>query len=207
MARSSLTLRVREEVGKGPAGRLRRRGLLPGILYGREVGNLPVEVDLKEMKRVLGREGESALVQVKLEQGGQVREYTALVREVQRHPIRGELVHIDFYQVPAGEKITANVPVVLEGEPRGVKIGGILQHGLHEVEVECLPEDLPEAITVDVSGLDIGDHLTVADLTPPRGVTILSEPTSLIATVVSVRGTEAEETAEEGQEGSEEGAS
>ncbi|MBE3580901.1 MAG: 50S ribosomal protein L25/general stress protein Ctc [Thermoanaerobacteraceae bacterium] len=207
MARSSLTLRVREEVGKGPAGRLRRRGLLPGILYGREVGNLPVEVDLKEMKRVLGREGESGLVQVKLEQGGQVREYTALVREVQRHPIRGELVHIDFYQVPAGEKITANVPVVLEGEPRGVKIGGILQHGLHEVEVECLPEDLPEAITVDVSGLDIGDHLTVADLTPPRGVTILSEPTSLIATVVSVRGTEAEETAEEGQEGSEEGAS
>ncbi|HBT47452.1 MAG TPA: 50S ribosomal protein L25 [Peptococcaceae bacterium] len=207
MARASLTLRVREEVGKGPAGRLRRRGLLPGVLYGREVGNLPVEVDLKEMKKVLGREGESALVQVKVEQGDQVREYTALVREVQRHPIRGELIHIDFFQVPAGEKITANVPVVLEGEPRGVKVGGILQHGLDEVEVECLPEDLPEAITVDVSGLDIGDSLKVADITPPPGVTLLSEPTSLIATVVTVRGAEAEEAAEETQEGAGEGVS
>ncbi|MGI9952553.1 50S ribosomal protein L25 [Moorellaceae bacterium AZ2] len=207
MEKPCLTLRVREGVGKGPAGRLRRRGLLPGILYGREVGNLPVEVDLKEMKRVLGREGERALVQVKLEENGGIREYTALVREVQRHPIRGELVHIDFYQVPAGEKITTTVPVVLEGEPRGVKVGGILQHGLNEVEVECLPEDLPEAITADVSSLDIGDHLTVADLTPPRGVTILSEPTGLIATVVSVRGSEAEETGEEGEEQAEEGAS
>lgn len=195
MEATGLTIQVRERVGKGAAGRLRRQGLLPGVLYGRDVGNVPVTVNLRELKKILEKEGERALVKVELEKEGSRKEYMALIREVQHHPVRRELMHIDFYQVPAGEKITTTVPVVLEGEPRGTKAGGILQHGVLEVEVECLPTDLPEAIIADVSHLDIGDHLTVADLKPPKGVEILSEPTTLIATVVGIRAAEEEEQA------------
>ncbi|MGB9660443.1 MAG: 50S ribosomal protein L25/general stress protein Ctc [Moorellaceae bacterium] len=194
MEASILTVQVRERVGKGAAGRLRRQGLVPGVLYGRDVGNVPVVVNLRELKKLLDKEGERALVKVQLERNGNSKEYMALIREVQRHPIRRDLVHIDFYQVPAGEEISTTVPVVLEGEPVGVKAGGVLQHGVLEVEVECLPADLPEAIFADVSGLDIGDHLTVADLKPPQGVKILSEPTTLIAAVVATRAVEEEET-------------
>lgn len=194
MEASILTVQVRERVGKGAAGRLRRQGLVPGVLYGRDVGNVPVVVNLRELKKLLDKEGERALVKVQLERNGNSKEYMALIREVQRHPIKRDLVHIDFYQVPAGEEISTTVPVVLEGEPVGVKAGGVLQHGVLEVEVECLPADLPEAIFADVSGLDIGDHLTVADLKPPQGVKILSEPTTLIAAVVATRAVEEEET-------------
>ncbi|WP_197686540.1 50S ribosomal protein L25/general stress protein Ctc [Thermanaeromonas toyohensis] len=198
MEASVLTVQPRQKTGKGPARRLRQQGLLPAILYGRDAGNLPIMIKLKELQRVLEREGERALVKVHLEKDGARQEYMALLREVQRDPIRGDLLHVDLYQVPAGEKITVTVPVVLEGEPRGVKAGGILQHGLSELEIECLPADLPEAIVVDVSGLDVGDHLTVADIKPPKGVKILSEPEGLIATVVELEKGEEAEAEEEG---------
>lgn len=199
MEASVLTVQPRQGTGKGQARRLRQQGFLPAVLYGRDAGNIPVIIKLKELQKVLEKEGERALVKVQLEKDGARQEYTALLREVQRDPLRGDLLHVDLYQVPAGEKITVTVPVVLEGEPRGVKAGGILQHGLSELEIECLPADLPEAIVVDVSSLDIGDHLTVADIQPPKGVKILSDPESLIATVVELeKGEEAE--AEEGGE-------
>jgi len=202
MEASELTVQPRDNTGKGPARRLRREGLLPGVLYGRDAGNIPIIVKLKELKKVLEKEGERALVKVHLEKNGGKQEYTALIREVQRDPLRGDVLHVDLFQVPAGEKITVTVPVVLEGEPRGVKAGGILQHGLSELEIECLPADLPEAIVVDVSGLDVGDHLSVADIKPPKGVRILSDPESLIATVVELEKGEEAEAEQEGEEAS-----
>lgn len=133
------------------------------------MGNLPLAVPRKELERVLDREGGSALLKVIIGGQGQAREFTAMVREVQRHPIKGEIIHIDFHQISLDEEIRATVPIVLEGEARGVRNGGILQYGLREVEVEALPADLPETLTIDISDLDVGEHLSVADIKAPRG--------------------------------------
>ncbi|MBE3571411.1 MAG: 50S ribosomal protein L25/general stress protein Ctc [Moorella humiferrea] len=191
----TINAEVRPDTGKQTAGRMRRQGKVPGVIYGKKVGNLPLAVPRKELERVLDREGGSALLKVIIGGQGQAREFTAMVREVQRHPIKGEIIHIDFHQISLDEEIRATVPIVLEGEARGVRNGGILQYGLREVEVEALPADLPETLTIDISDLDVGEHLSVADIKAPRGVKILTEPDAVIATIVSTRAVEAEEDA------------
>ncbi|MDN5346482.1 MAG: large subunit ribosomal protein [Clostridia bacterium] len=190
----------RAETGTGKARRLRRKGMLPGVLYGRKAGNVPVAVSLKEMENILAREGEGVLLQLRLREDGQVKDYAALLREVQRDPLRGTLLHADFHQISMEEKLRVTVPVVLVGEARGSKEGGILQHGIREVEVECLPADLPESIEVDVSDLGVGDHLEVGDLKVPAGVKILTEAEAVVATVVTAGAAEAEAGAEAGGE-------
>lgn len=202
----------RETTGKGPAGRLRRQGYVPGVLYGKEAGSRPIKVKARELEGILGRAGESTLIKVKLAseataaQKAQPKEYTALIREIQRHPTKGILSHVDLLQVSLGEKIVVQVPVRLLGEPAGIKDGGILQHGLREVEIECLPGDLPEHLEVDVSGLGIGDKVTVADIAAPAGTKILSDADSVVATVVAPRLAEAEPTPAEEAEAAAEGA-
>lgn len=189
----TINAEVRPDTGKQTAGRMRRQGKVPGVIYGKKVGNLPLVVSRKELERVLDREGGSALLKVLIGGQGQPGEFTAMVREVQRHPIKGEIIHVDFYQISLDEEIRTTVPIVLEGEARGVKNGGILQYGLREVEVEALPADLPETFTIDISDLDVGEHLAVADIKAPPGVKILTEPDAVIATIVSTRAVEAEE--------------
>ncbi|MBC7341995.1 MAG: 50S ribosomal protein L25/general stress protein Ctc [Clostridia bacterium] len=199
----------RQITGKGPAGRLRRQGYVPGVLYGKEVGSLPIKVKARELEGMLGRAGETTLIKVKVVPGeaeakkAKPKEYTALIREIQRHPTKGVLSHVDLLQVSLREKIVVEVPVRLIGEPAGVKEGGILQHGLREVEIECLPADLPEHLEIDISALGIGDKVTVADLSAPDGVKILSDADSVLATVVAPRLVEAEEPLAEEAEGAE----
>ncbi|MDN5343973.1 MAG: large subunit ribosomal protein [Clostridia bacterium] len=192
----SLMAEVRPATGKLVARRLRREGKLPGVIYGKKVGNRVVAFSRKELERILAQEGENALFKVTLAGNGTQEEFMAVVREVQRHPLKGVLTHADLYQISLEEKLRATVPVILEGEAKGVKEGGILQHGLREVEVESLPADLPESLAVDVSSLGVGEHLAVADIKVPEGVKILSEPGALIATVVTTRAVEAEESPE-----------
>jgi len=190
-----LKVEKRRELGKGPARRLRREGKLPGTLYGKRVGNLPIAVPYRDLERLLQREGESVLLKVVLQEGDRIQEYPAIIKEVQRDPIKEVLLHVDLHQIALDEEIRAEVPLLLVGEPKGVKRGGILQHSLRVVEVECLPTHLPEHISVEVSELDIGDSLKVEDIVPPPGVKILTEGDSLIATVVAPA-LEAEEEAE-----------
>lgn len=191
---------VKRETGKDVAGRLRRGGMLPGVLYGKKAGNIPVAVNLKELEGILSHEGEGVLLQLRVKEDGQAQDYTALLREVQRHPVRGTLLHVDFYQISLEEKLRATVPIVLVGEARGTKEGGILQHGLREVEVECLPAYLPESIEAIVSDLGLGESLRVGDLQVPAGVKILTDPQAVVATVVTIRAVEAEADAENGEE-------
>lgn len=192
MQAHTLAIEVRPEVGKQPAGRLRREGRLPGIFYGKKVGTIPVVVPVKELETILAREGENAILKVYLASSGGDREFTAVIREVQRHPLSRRVTHVDLYQISLEDKLRAVVPLVLEGEAAGVKEGGVLQQGLREVEVEGLPAELPESIAVDISNLGLGEHLTVADIKVPPGVKMLSDPEAVVATVVVARTRETE---------------
>ncbi|MGI9860993.1 50S ribosomal protein L25/general stress protein Ctc [Moorella naiadis] len=187
MQAQTLKVDLRPQAGKQSARRLRRQGKLPGVLYGKKAGNLAVVIPGRELEHILAKEGGNALLKLKIAAEGQEKEFAAVIREVQRHPIKGNLTHVDFYQVSLEDKLKATVPVVLEGEARGVKEGGILQHGAREIEVESLPGDLPENIVVDISNLDVGEHLTVGDIKVPAGVKVLADPDTIVALVVTTR--------------------
>jgi large subunit ribosomal protein L25 len=188
---------LRQGTGKGVARKLRASGRVPAILYGHGMEPVALSVDSRDLYHVL-HTGAGANVLVDLVVDGTT--HLALPREIQQNHIKGQLVHVDFLAVSRNETIAIDVPVREVGEAPGVKAGGVVEHHLFELHVECLPRDVPEAIDVDVSRLELGDALRVSDITPPRGVTILSNPEdSVLAVVVpAVLRTEAElETPEE----------
>ncbi len=170
----------REGTGKGVARKLRAAGRVPGILYGRGVEPIPLSVDAKDLYHVLHEGGANVLLDLVVDG----EPHLALAREVQRDHIRDRYVHVDFLAVSRTERITVTVPIQVVGESVGVKAGGVLEHHLWEVQAECLPGDVPDAIEADVSALGVGDSLKVADLVPPAGVTILSPPEELVLAVV-----------------------
>lgn len=187
----------RDGTGKGAARKLRAGGRVPAVLYGHGRDSLALSVDAKELYRIL-HTGAGSNVLVDLIVDGKT--HLAMPREVQQNHIRGQLVHVDFLVVNRNESITIDVPVREVGESPGVKAGGVVEHHLFELHVECLPSDVPEAIDADISRLELGDALRVGDIPAPRGVTILTNPDeSVLAVVVpAVLRTEAElETPEE----------
>jgi large subunit ribosomal protein L25 len=182
MKMQELTITKRDTFGKGPARRLRSAGAVPAILYG---GGAPqaIAVDPKNVLRIIhGHEGTTQLLTLKMDGEGGTR--MAVIREMQFDPVSERLLHLDLQEVSADRAITVRVAVHPVGEAIGVKdTKGILSLVLHELEVSCLPRNIPERIDADVSGLAIGDVLTVADLTVPEGVRILNDPGQAIATV------------------------
>ena len=174
---------AREAGGKRKARRLRRGGKIPGILYGPKTQAIALEMDSKDFSsRVAGLEG-SHLVRLKSKSNA-LAEKVALVKEVQYHPITGDVVHTDLYEVDLTARIQVRVPLHFVGKAEGVVRGGILQPVVREVEVECLPLDIPEFFNVEVSGLDIGDSVHIEDLTMPTGVTAIYESNFALVTVV-----------------------
>jgi len=165
---------------------LRRQGRLPAIVYGHNVDAVTVIVDGREFVKAFQKVGRNQLVDLQL---GDEPVRKALIREVQRSPRDGDLLHVDFYQVNLTEKIESEVPIEIEGEVELVAKGEAdLQRGLHVLKVECLPTDLPPVITVDVSGLkEIDDEIRVKDLKIPAGCEILDEPEDLIVKVAAHR--------------------
>ena len=161
---------------------LRRAGRLPAVIYGRRVDAVSVAVDAREFVRAFQKVGKTQLLDLQI---GDEPPRKALVREVQRDPRDGELLHVDFYQVNLLEKIESEVPLEIEGEVEVVVKGAAdLLSGLHQLRVRCLPTDLPPAIRVDVSGLQaIDDEIRVRDLRLPAGVEVLDEPDELIVKV------------------------
>lgn len=178
-----LTVKRRERTGKQAAKRLRRQGTVPAVLYG---GSAPeaVAVDYREVAKVIhGREGSTTLLNLTFEGGGR-GERAAIIRDLQFDPVTDELLHVDLQEVRMDRPITVGVPIRVEGEAAGVKEhGGILEMILREVEVSCLPRQIPERIAVDVSPLGIGDVLTVGMLAAPEGVRILTDPAQAVVTV------------------------
>jgi large subunit ribosomal protein L25 len=180
--RPSIEVQPRTEFGSRVTRRLRNEGIVPGIVYGTPEGDcLSFQVNARELRRTLA--GSGALLDLKLH--GEER--PVIVKDQQWHPVRGELIHIDFLQVRLDETIQTQVEVVVEGveEAHGVKEGGVLSQETHLLNIEALPTDIPDQIVADVSGLGIAETLTLSALTPPAGVTFLDDlDETVIATVV-----------------------
>jgi large subunit ribosomal protein L25 len=171
--------------GKNLRG-LRRKGRLPGIVYGHGVDAFPVTVDGRELIRAFQKVGRNQLVDLEF---GNEAPRKALIRELQRSPRTGDLLHVDFYQVNLLEEIESEVPLEFEGEVEIVAKGEAdLQHGLHQLRIRCLPTDLPPTVVVDVSGLkEVDDEIRVKDLKLPPKVEVLDEPEDLIVKVAAHR--------------------
>ncbi len=174
---------ARQTGGKRDARRLRRAGKIPAILYGPKTPPVPLELNKKEFSsRVAGLEG-SHLVRLK-SAAATLADKVALVKEMQYHPITGEVIHTDLYEVDLTAKIQVNVPLHFVGKAVGVVRGGILQPIVREIEVECLPLDIPQFFNVEVSDLDIGDAVHIEDMQMPENVTAIYESNFALVTVV-----------------------
>jgi len=188
MAEIVVAAENRTETGKNVNRRLRTRGLIPGVLYGAKREAVPLAVSPKEITTILrSKTGENTLFD--LEIGGSRRR--VILKEFQIEPVKGQLIHADFYEVALDKALQVSVHVELQGVPVGVKVqGGVLDFITRELEIECLPTDIPDKIDVDVSNLELGKHLRVSDLQVPEKLTMLSEPDVVIAHVVAPRAEE-----------------
>ena len=167
-----IEVNARQPGSKHQARRLRREGKIPAVLYGPKVQPLALELNRKDFSnRVAGLEG-SHLVRMKSASTA-LADKVALVKEMQYHPITGDVIHADFYEVDLTARIEVSVPLHFVGKGAGVVRGGILQPIVREIQVECLPLDIPQFFNVDVSGLDIGDSVHIEDLSMPEGVTAI----------------------------------
>jgi large subunit ribosomal protein L25 len=184
MAITSLNGEQRTGVGKGIAKKLRAAGRIPAVYYGRGETPISLIVNAKDVDTLLqGASGANVIVDLQVS-GAAAADRKALIREIQRDPVQGNILHLDLQHISLTERITVEVPIELVGVPTGVKDGGgILEHLLREVEVECLPTDIPTHLEVDVSAMNIGDTLHVSDIKAER-VVIVTEADRGIATVV-----------------------
>jgi len=186
---AKLTVQMRTQVGRNAIKKVRKEGLIPGVIYG--VGQEPInlEVNGRQLSTVLAHaSSENILLELEIVDGDTKRNSLAMIQEVQHHPIQRQILHVDFHAVSATEKITAEVPIETIGEPVGVKTnGGLLEHNLRDLEVECLPADLPERIEVDVTNLDINQSIHVKDLRLPPGVEALTDADLTVVAVSAPR--------------------
>ncbi|HEX2486792.1 MAG TPA: 50S ribosomal protein L25 [Myxococcota bacterium] len=182
MSDASLTAEVRDGRGKGVARKLRATGRIPAVVYGRGRDSQPLTVDPAALSKLLhaGHSGMNTLIDLTV--AG--RKSVVLVRDIQKDPVSGQWVHADLYVVDLTRTIQVEVPLHLIGKPAGIELGGILDHPMREVTVECLPRAIPDSIDVDVSALGIGDSIHVRDLVLPEGARILSDPDLAVASVV-----------------------
>jgi len=203
---SELTIEVipREETGKNSNRRLRAAGSIPAVVYGGGKESVPISVDRKTVYDLLNRaEGENSVFRLKL--SGTSKAGHTMVRELSVDPITRQIIHIDFLRVTLDEKVRVQVPIELLGEPEGVKNdGGVLDFITREIEVECLPGDIPQRIELDVSALEVGQHVEVKDLALPSNVELMEELERVIASVAHSRVAKAVEAAEAEAESEEE---
>jgi len=203
--RIRLEVQERERSGTRDSRRLRKSGLIPGVLYGRGHKPHPICVSERELRRVLtGSAGLHAILDVVLE--GQKTTHSSILKDYQVDPIRGKIDHFDLQEVRLDQTIQTSVVVELVGESVGAKAGGVLSQVAREIRVEALPLEVPERLELDVTSMEIGDSLRLSDLSVPDSVTLLDDPETVLATVtvptrVEEPEEEVEEELEEGVEG------
>jgi len=197
---------IRTSKGNGPARVLRRAGRVPAILYGPGMEPVMLSVDRQDFEGVI-RKRKISQILLNLRQNDDASKRTVMIKEMQTHPVSHDFLHIDFYEVAMDRKIRVNVPIVPKGKSVGVEQGGLLQLIRRELEVLCLPLNIPDALEVDITNLDIGDSLHVEDVPHGEGVEIPADVNFTVVTVLSPKA-EAEleevEEVEEGEEGAEE---
>ncbi len=179
----ALTAHTRKRSGSGALNSLRREGLIPGVVYGKTESSFNVRLNRREVENVLYKSAsEQILVNLTIEDLGQTK--LALIQDVQHNPLTGHIIHLDFHAIREDEIIHASVPLELTGEPVGVKTsGGLLEHLIHNLEIKCLPKDLPDTITADVSHLDLNQSLHLSEVPMPEGVKPVADGGIIVALV------------------------
>ena len=182
MEQIKLKASLREGAGKEKAKKMRESGQIPAVVYHRGESPVPVIIDDKEMRRILhASEGENVLISLTIEKDKKKGARTVIIKEIQNDPVKRDILHVDFNEISMTEKITVDVELVAVGEAVGVKQeGGMLDHPLREVKIQCLPGDIPKHIDVDVSGLKLNDSLHVKDIKVSDKIKILNDPELLI---------------------------
>ena len=185
MQQAKLEVQQRDTFGKQRARDLRKEGGVPAVLYGRAQDTVAIQLDARTFRQFLRTYGENVIINMEVSAGNTE---TVIIKEIQRHPVdKQKLIHADFIRISLDEPVTSAVPVVLVGNPPGVQEGGVLEFPLRQVTLHCLPRQMPNDITIDVSHLDIGDAVHVSELTLDEEIDILDEPQRIIATVSQPR--------------------
>lgn len=183
---AELMVEPRHETGKGPAKKMRRGGKIPCVLYGHGFRPLLLALDERAFKALMRHEGLHGLFNLTV---ADIKDgkHTVVVKEIQRHPLRDDILHVDFQKIRSDEELTSEVSLRFVGEPVGVKAGGIIQHYIYDVTVQCLPRDLPESIEVNISHLDLKENLRIHDLPAIEGVRYVNSPEEIVAAVTPKR--------------------
>lgn len=207
MEKIDLQATVRKSVGNGPARVLRRSGQIPAILYGRGTEPVLLSVNTKDLEKILKKGNFGQFILNLVIQNGKKVTKPAMIKELQAHPLSGNLIHIDFYEIDMNRQIRVMVPVVIKGHSVGVEEGGMLNIVRRELEVFCLPGDIPESFEIDITGLAIGDSIHLADVPMGENVEVDTDVNYTVVTVLSPKVEEEVAVEEEEEvEGAEEGA-
>ncbi|MFA5801146.1 MAG: 50S ribosomal protein L25 [Thermoleophilia bacterium] len=201
MKKVKLAVKERDSFGSPEARRMRKSGWIPAVLYGDGESSKALAVEEKALKHALGRERGNVILSLTIE--GSKDAHAAILKEYQPDPLGRGILHVDFLEVSMDKPIEASIHLELTGTPQGVKDGGILDQSHRELQIRCLPGDMPSSIEYDVSEMVIGDSIRVSDLTPPPGVEILSDSESGVASVLAPKLVVEEVTEEEAEEGAE----
>jgi len=185
MATVSLNANARDGKGKGAARTLRSQGQVPAVIYGHGREPQPLALNARDLDKMLSHiQAESTVIEVTV--GGHTAK--TLIREIQRHPIKRQILHVDFQALVAGEKVTVSIPIVLLGIPEGVRLeGGVLDQTLREIEIEVDPSNIPDHVEYDITNMVIGDSVHVSDLKVPEGVEFLDDPETSVAVLAAPR--------------------
>jgi large subunit ribosomal protein L25 len=185
MATVSLNADARDTKGKGAARTLRSQGQVPAVIYGHGRDPQPLALNARDLDKMLSHiQAESTVIEVTV--GGQIAK--TLIREIQRHPIKRQILHVDFQALVAGEKVTVSIPIVLVGTPEGVRLeGGVLDQTLREIEIEVDPSSIPDHVEYDVTNMVIGDSVHISDLKVPEGVEVQDDPETSVAVLAAPR--------------------
>jgi large subunit ribosomal protein L25 len=193
MEQKTLSISKRETLRKSASKKLRTQGLIPAVVYGGKT-NANITINAREFNKKFKVISESTMINLE----GEGLKFNALIKDYQENVMRGEVTHIDFVEVVAGQILKTHIPIHLTGTPIGVREGGLLEQPIHELEIECLPKDLPHDVTIDISEIKIGGSIHLSEITLPKGVKALNNSETVI---VSVAGVKAEVVSSEEEEG------
>ncbi|MBA2941001.1 50S ribosomal protein L25 [Paenibacillus sp. CGMCC 1.16610] len=192
----SLKAEARKDTTKFDIKQLRVKGKVPAVVYGKKVAATVITVDQKELVALL-RKSPHAVIELELPDGGK---QPVMINEIQRNPLNRELLHVDFHQINMDEPVKTVVTLEFIGDAVGAKEGGILQIQLHELEIRCLPSEIPASITVDISNVGIGENMLVSELNVPGTIEVKSDPNELVLTILAPQKEAPEDVAAQGKE-------
>jgi len=193
MQQKQMNIELRTKTGTGVSRRLRMADMIPGVVYGKGLDPVAVSIKIRDLQEAIsGAGGQNNLIT--LVGGGSLDQNIAIVADIQRDAIKRTIKHVDLHRINPNEKLRVTVPVVISGTAIGVKEGGLLDQAHHELHIECLPGNIPDSITIDVTDLKVGDSVHVSDIPLPEGIVILDQPKIPVVSVLGRAKEEEEET-------------